>query len=225
MVGKPFWISLMLCALAACGSNVSPGDEQYPVPNKNPQRPLDITLIQAPSVRAEFPVTFYAANWLGTHKDKCTYSGFGGGVPARVVYTVTVPLLFKARGDALHSNFAFDMFERGFCGYEFRSLEYRVDPNLALQLILYKDDPSLPNEVSVDLWCYPAMGSANDYSCDSMTAAAMQNTNATAASRRPWLPTKEQAATAKANGDKEPPALLGPNTHSLIIRVHDARIN
>jgi hypothetical protein len=49
--------------------------------------------------------------------------------------------------------------------------------------------------------------------------------NSIAPYRRPWLPTPEQAAAAKANGDEEPPALVGSNTHSLIIRLHDARIN
>ena len=224
MIRKSFWITSILCALAACGRNVEPGDAQYPVVNKNPQRPLDITLIQAPTVAAQFWVDWYAANAIG---DICTYSGFSSGAPARVAYSLMVPLSFSAGGGALHSKFAFDMYEPGYCGYKFRSLLYggSAEGNShRAQLIQYKDDPSLPNEASVDIWCFPALGSTKDYWCLPISAAR-QMPNAAPGHRMPWLPTPEQAAAAKANGDKEPPALVGPKTSSLVIRVHDARIN
>jgi hypothetical protein len=226
MIRKSFCASLMLCSLAACGWNVGPGDDQYPVLNKNAQRPLDVTLIQAPTVRAVFPVYWYADYWEA-NQGKCTYWGSSRGVPARLGYSIMVPLSFNGSGKVLHSKFAFDMYEPGLCNYKFIALDYRAVPRFGgsnSELIQYKDDPSLPNEVSVDLWCYPDMGSVED-DCDSIFAASVQNINAAAANRRPWLPTPEQAAAAKANGDKEPPALVGPNTRSLIIRVHDARIN
>jgi hypothetical protein len=148
-------------------------------------------------------------------------------VPARLGYSVTVPLSFSGEGTTSHSKFAFDMYEPGLCGYKFMALSYRVDPGVGatqLPLITYKDDPSMPVEASVDLWCFPAPGSTDDW-CDTMSAAAMQNVGKAEQYRLPRLPTPEQAAAAKVNGDHEPPALVGPNTRSLIIRVHDARIN
>jgi hypothetical protein len=226
---KSVSIALILCALAACGRNVEPGDAQYPVFNKSPRRILNITLISPPSVKAEFLSDWFAYN-SRLYADKCAYSGFGGGVPADVGYSIMVPLSFSGIGTVLHSKFAFDMYEPGLCGYRFLGLFYGGSPASPSQmplpeLITYKDDPSLPDEASVDLWCYPKMGSAKDYDCDSITAASIQNINAAPANRRPWLPTQEQAAAAKANGDNEPPALIGPNTRSLLIRVHDAKIN
>jgi len=228
VIRKSFGVALILCTLAGCGRNVEPGDTQYPVLNKNPQRPLGITLIQAPTVRAVFPVYWYADNSQGANESKCTYWGSSSGVPARLGYSIMVPLSFIADGATVHSKFAFDMYEPGLCGYKFIALFYRVDPGYdgsRLDLIQYKDDPSLPNEASVDLWCYPARsGSAEDW-CDSMRAASIQNVGRAEQYRMPRLPTPEQAAAAKANGDKEPPAQVGPNTHSLVIRVHDARLN
>jgi hypothetical protein len=88
--GKSLVIALILCVLAGCKRNVEPGDAQYPVLNKNPQKLLDITLIQDPTVRGTFPVWWYAYNSKGANEDKCTYSGFQGGVPATVGYTVIV---------------------------------------------------------------------------------------------------------------------------------------
>ena len=222
MIRKSLGVSVMLCALAACGRNVEPGDAQYPVLSKSPQRPLDITLIQAPTVREQFSVYWYAGNFTN---QKCSYSGFSSGAPARVGYSITVPLSFSAGSGALHNMFAFDMYEPGLCGYKFGGLSYRSGPYAySMQLIQYKDDPSLPNEASVDLWCFPALGPpSQDYWCESISAASIQSPPP--ATQMPRLPTREQAAAAKANGDKEPPALVGPNTRSLIIRVHDARIN
>ena len=213
----------MLCALAACGRNVEPGDAQYPVLNQSPQRPLDITLIQAPTVSEQFSVYWHAGYFTN---EKCSYSGFSSGAPARVGYSITVPLSFSTSDGALRSKFAFDMYEPGLCGYKFGALSYRVGPDaysVPEQLIRYKDDPSLPNEASVDLWCFPVLGSTQDYWCESISAAS--NQSPPPATQMPRLPTREQAAAAKANGDKEPPAPVGPNTRSLIIRVHDARIN
>ena len=75
MKGNSFWIALILCALAACGrTNVEPGDAQYPVLNKNPQRSLGVTLIQDPTVNADLPVYWRAYNSNGANEDKCTYS-------------------------------------------------------------------------------------------------------------------------------------------------------
>jgi hypothetical protein len=225
---KFFGMALILCTLAGCGRNVEPGEAQYPVLNKSPRRPLEITLIQASTVRAQFPVYWYAENSHGANESKCTYWGSNQGVPARLGYSIMVPVPFSASGGALRSQFAFDMYEPGLCGYKFIALFYRVDPGYdgsKLDLIQYKDDPSLPSEASVDLWCYPAgSGSADDW-CDSMSAASTQNIGRAEQYRIPRLPTPEQAAASKANGDKAPPALVGPNTRSLIIRVHDARIN
>jgi hypothetical protein len=223
---KLFGIALILCTLAAaCSRNVEPGDAQYPVLKKSPQRPLDITLIQAPTVKAGFTVEWYAAYSKGANESKCTFSGYDP-FPVRVPYSFTMPLSFVADGAGLHSNFAFDMYEPGLCGYKFVALTYRVGPQtIPAQLIQYRDDPSLPNDASVDLWCYPMTGSPVDYWCDSMSAASSQNIGHAEQYRLPRLPTPEQAAAARANGDREPPALVGPNTHSLVIRVHDARIN
>jgi hypothetical protein len=223
VIRKSFGVSVMLCALAACGRNVEPGDAQYPVLSKSPQRPLDITLIQAPTVREQFSVYWYAGNFTD---QTCSYSGFSSGAPARVGYSITVPLPFSASSGALHSKFAFDMYEPGLCGYKFGGLSYRSGPDaysMPAQLIQYKDDPSLPNEASVDLWCFPVLGPSQDNWCESISAASIQSPPP--ATQMPRLPTREQAAAAKANGDKEPPALVGPNTRSLTIRVHDARIN
>ncbi len=223
MVRKSISTALILCALAACGRNVEPGDAQYPLLNKSPQRPLEITLVQAPSVRSKFSVHWYAENSLS---DKCSYSGFSSGAPASVGYSITVPLLFSSSSGALHSKFAFDMYEPGWCLYKFGALLYQVGPeaiSMPAQLIHYEDDPSLPNEASVDLWCFPALGSTQDFWCESISDASTQSPPP--ATQIPRLPTPAQDAAAKANGDKEPPVLVGPNTHSLVIRVHDARIN
>ena len=223
MIRKSLGVSVMFCALAACGRNVEPGDAQYPVLNQSPQRHLDITLIQAPDVKEQFLVYWYAGNFTN---EKCSYSGFSSGAPARVGYSITVPLSFSSSDGALRSKFAFDMYEPGLCGYKFGGLSYRLGPDaysVPEQLIRYKDDPSLPNEASVDLWCFPVLGSTQDYWCESISAAS--NQSPPPATQMPQLPTREQAAAAKANGDMEPPALVGPNTRSLIIRVHDARIN
>jgi len=228
VIRNSFWIALISCALAACGRNVEPGDAQYPVLNKTPQRPLEITLIQDPNVKADLPVWWYAYDSKGANEDKCTYLGFNGGfLPGTVGYSIREHLSFSDNGTRLHSKFAFDMYEPGLCGYRFYAWFYRVDPgsdSILLQLVEYKDDASLPVEASVDLWCYPSTVSTGDY-CDSMSAAASQNVNRAEQYRIPRLPTPEQAAAAKANGDRAPPALVGPNTRSLIIRVHDARIN
>jgi hypothetical protein len=227
VIWKSLGVLLVLFILTACGLNVEPGDTQYPVLNKSRKRSLDITLIQAPRVQAIFPVRWYGED-SHSHERDCTYWGSAQGVPARLGYSITVPLLFTGAGTTSQSQFAFDMYEPGLCGYKFVDLFYRVDPGydgLKLDLILYKDNHSLPNETSVDLWCYPVgSGSAEDW-CDSMRAASIQNINRAEQYRIPRLPTPEQAAAAKANGDMEPPALVGPNTRSLIIRVHDARIN
>jgi hypothetical protein len=224
VIWKSFFAALMLCALAACGWNVGPGDAQYPVLNEKPQRPLDITLIQAPTVKAVFPVYWFAENHQGANYYKCGYWGSAGGVPDHLGYSIMAPLVFSQNDGRPHSKFAFDMYEPGLCGYKFIALFYQVDPGYdgsKLELIQYNDDPSLPSEVSVDLWCFPVNngGSAGDW-CDTMRAASV-NAGAT----NPRLPTPEQVAAAKANGDKEPPAQVGPNTRSLIVRVHDARIN
>jgi hypothetical protein len=150
-----------------------------------------------------------------------------GLFPGPVAYTVITHLSFSGGGGGLHSRFAFDMYEPGLCGYGFYAWFYRVDPgadSILLHLVEYKDDALLPVEASVDLWCYPTAGSAGDY-CGSLSAAASQNVSRAEEYRIPGLPTQEQAAAAKANGDRPPPALVGPNTRSLVIRVHDARIN
>lgn len=223
VIRKSFGLLLVFCTLAGCGRNVEPGDAQYPLLNKSPQRPLEITLIQAPTVREQFSVYWYAGYFTN---EKCSYSGFSSGAPARVGYSITVPLSFSSSNGALRSKFAFDMYEPGLCGYKFGGLSYRSGPDaysMPAQLIQYKDDPSLPNEASVDLWCFPVLGSTHDYWCESISAAS--NQSPPPATQMPRLPTREQAAAAKANGDKEPPALVGPNTNSLVIRVHDAQIN
>jgi hypothetical protein len=134
---------------------------------------------------------------------------------------MVAPLSFSGNGTYLHSKFAFDMYEPGLCSYQFSVLFYCGSPlsaaNLALpQLIEYNDDPSQPGETTVDLWCYPRPG-GTEIACDSILAAAVQS--------MPRLPTREQADAAKESGDKEPPVLIGLNTRSLTIRVHDARIN
>ena len=228
VIRKSFVIALMLCVLAACKRNVEPGDAQYPVLNKNPQRPLDVTLIQDPTVRADLPVYWRAYNSSGGNEDKCTYSGANGGLfPGPVAYSVIDHLSFSGNSDRLQSRFFFDMYEPGLCGYGFYAWFYRADPgadSILLHLVEYKDDDSLPAEASVDLWCYPTTGSAGDY-CDSLSAASSQNVNRAEQYRISGLPTPEQASVAKANGDRQPPALVGPNTRSLVIRVHDARIN
>jgi hypothetical protein len=229
VIWKSFWAALMLCILAACGRNVGPGDAQYPILNTKPQRTIDITLIEEKSVRPVFRMEWWAKNMKGPYEGTCTFwhpAGGGAIGPQRWPYSITVPLSFTNEGGVLRSHFAFDLYEPGLCGYEFIALSYRVDPGVGatqLPLITYKDDPSMPVEVSVDLWCFPA--SSTDDWCDTMSAAAIQNVGRAEQYRIPRLPTPEQAAAAKVNGDHEPPALVGPNTRSLIIRVNDARIN
>ena len=109
VIRKSFGLLLVFCTLAGCGRNVEPGDAQYPLLNKSPQRPLDITLIQDPTVTEQFSVYWYAAYFSN---EKCSYSGFSSGAPARVGYSITVPLSFSSSNGALRSKFAFDMYER-----------------------------------------------------------------------------------------------------------------
>lgn len=228
MERKSFWITLIVCSLAACGKNVAPGDAQYPVLNKHPQRLLTITLIQDPTVRAVFPVRWEATKLQRANESACTYSGMAGGGPSPVSFHVDDFLIFNNSGSEVHTQFAFDKYEPGLCGYSFTALFYRIDPSsdpLKSRLIQVTDDPNLPETASVDLWCFPVDTSTEDW-CDSMRAASIQSPPSKPEQYRiPGLPTPEQAAAAKANGDKEPPALVGPNTRSLVIRVHDARIN
>jgi hypothetical protein len=199
-----FWktvsIALILCVLAACSRNVEPGDAQYPKLNTKPVRTLDVTLIGEKSLRPVFRTWWWAENQIGPWKDACTYRGSRSGVPARVGYSITVPLLFSNEDGALRSHFAFDLYEPGYCGYQFGDLNYNIEPSYGgsfLPLIEYKDDPKLPPAVSVDIWCRHLADLPED-ACDTYST---------------------QTKTRPA------PVAVGPNTHSLVMRVHDARIN
>jgi hypothetical protein len=195
-------LMVILVALGGCG-NVHPGDAQYPVLNTKPKRTLDITLVEEPSVRPVFRMTWSAENWTEKYQGTCTYWHAGGaGVlgPERWRYSITVPLSFSNEGGVLRSHFAFDLYEPGYCWYEFRDLTYNISPEFDgsfLPLIEYKDDPKLPPSVSVDIWCRHLADLPED-ACDTYST---------------------QTKTRPA------PVAVGPNSHSLVIRVHDARIN
>ncbi len=197
---KSISIALILCALAACGRNVGPGDSLYPKVNAKPVRRLDVTLIGKQSLRPVFRASWWAQNVSAPWKDACTYGAFRGGVPARASYSITVPLLFSNEDGALRSHFAFDLYEPGYCGYQFGDLNYNIDPSYGgafLPLIEYKDDPKLPPAVSVDIWCRH-MASLPEDACDTYSAR-----------------TKDRLA----------PVAVGPTTSSLVIRVHDESTN
>jgi hypothetical protein len=191
-------MALILCDLAACGRNIEPGDAQYPKLNRKPARTLDITLTGEESLRPVLRSRWWAANQIGEWKDACSYSGFSSGAPARVGYSVTVPLLFSNEDGALRSRFAFDLYEPGYCGYQFGGLSFDMGSyGSSLPLIEYKDDLKLPPEVSVDIWCRHLANLPED-ACDTYST---------------------QSKTRPA------PVAVGPNTHSLVIRVHDAGAN
>ena len=197
MTRKLTSLMVIFVALGGC-NNVHPGDAQYPILNTKPKRTLDITLIEEQSVRPVFRMTWWAENQKGTYEGTCTYWHAGGGGvlgPERWGYSITVPLLFSNEGGDLHSHFAFDLFEPGYCGYEFRDLTYNIDPSFGgsfLSLIKYKDDPTLPQVVNVDVWCRHMKEQSED-ACDTYST---------------------QAKTRMA------PVSVGPNTSSLIVSVH-----
>jgi hypothetical protein len=202
---------LPLCIVAGCGSNVHPGDQEFPVVRANPQRLLNVTLIRPPAVRAIINVRWAATNYQGPNAAACTFFGTSAGAPSHVRFSIVEPLPVSGQGRVLHGQLAFDKYEPGRCGYEFTTVGYRIlsSDDSELELISYRENLALPAEARVDLWCY---SSPNGDLCFSLSWALAQIS--------PRI-THKEAEIARSNGAKEPPALVRPNTRAVVIQLHD----
>jgi hypothetical protein len=200
-------VAFCLCALAACGTNVHPGDPEYPVARANPTHVLDVSLIEPPSVKASINAAW--ATSTGLTEGACVYWRIHGGAPVRTGFSITEPLTI---GDNGHGRLVIDRFEPSRCAYKFMGVFYGVPATQdhALELASYKDDANSPSLVRIDLWCYKPSSSTNlDESCGPFDASSVQTL------------TREKIIQAVAEGSHTPPVLVGPQTRSIMVQVHD----
>jgi hypothetical protein len=212
--------ALWVVNLRAC-SNISPSSSRYPKIRASPNFFINVTLLKTGPLRS--PV---ASFWAATNKDsECTYFGSQGGVPTTVVYDFWYPLPLTEVNGVLKGILAYDRFDPGPCGFQYRETSYRyqmpfdVPPsNNDHWLPMISDDPSRmmgnSTEERVDLWCsiYVYSDGEKSQNCGKLRGETYGEHA---------MISQSQLDAAVAAGMKDPPALIHPNTRSVIIQLHN----
>jgi hypothetical protein len=208
--------AFMMLLVVACG-NIQPGDSEFPKVNTDPHLVMDVTVIQPPYMQE--PIYVW---WTARNRDDlaCSYfGGSGGGTPGFGVYMFHEPLQLSGSGGLKHGRLVIDKYEPGRCKYEYLSTVFRISRDVydgnGVLLIDYSYGPkSAPARVRVDLWCNSDSSRAN-WSCSDR----LFHTQPIRADEVGL--TLDQINKAVESGAQDPPVLVGPDTHTLVIQLHD----
>jgi hypothetical protein len=225
------FMSLSLCACK--GSNVEPGDHNYPQLNSHPRRVIEMKVSVPPNLAIRFYAS-YSARW---HQDDCQYAANAlEGV--YVPFSVTDPIAVAGKGDKPIGLVSVDKYAPGRCGWHFASIVYsiiddqKLDPSYEflkhggvadslegvadLEAAGWKPMPGELYEGRADLWCRERVTVTSG-------GATPQCSSWEVATHIPGAPQTTDESRNAPGSDREDAAItyIMPSTKIIEVYFHD----